>query len=137
MSWDVFIMRFPAEARDVTDIPDDWKPPSLGTGREVRAVLTRILPGIAMSDDGWGDYAGPGFFLSTHVDEADDAPVATVALFIRGDSSEAAHTAVAITNAFQARAYDTGSGGFLTADSAETGFDAWRDYRDQVRNQHE
>lgn len=37
VSWDVFIMRLPPE---LGDFPEDGDPPSLGSGRDVRAVLT-------------------------------------------------------------------------------------------------
>ncbi|MCX5264935.1 hypothetical protein [Streptomyces sp. NBC_00199] len=135
MSWDVFIMRFPPAAGAVGEIADDWEPPSLGSGRDVRAVLAEVLPGIEYSESGWGDYEGPGFSISTPVDEADDAPVAGVSLFIHGGSTAAAHAALAIADALKARAFDTGSGNFLTADSAPSAFDAWRAYRDRVLDQ--
>ncbi|KRD03870.1 MULTISPECIES: hypothetical protein [unclassified Streptomyces] len=135
MSRDVFIMRFPPDAGAVDEIADDWEPPSLGSGRDVRAVLAEVLPGIEYSKSGWGDYEGPGFSISTPVDEADDAPVAGVSLFIHGGSEAAAHAALAIADALKARAFDTGSGDFLTADSARSAFDAWRAYRDRVLDQ--
>ncbi|MER5697317.1 hypothetical protein ACWDBO_39200 [Streptomyces mirabilis] len=135
MSWDVFIMRFPPDAVAVDEIADDWEPPSLGSGRDVRAVLAEVLPGIEYSESGWGDYEGLGFSISTPVNEADDAPVAGVSLFIHGDSEAAAHAALAVADALKARAFDTGSGEFLTADSTQSAFDAWRAYRDRVLDQ--
>ncbi|WP_328843122.1 hypothetical protein [Streptomyces sp. NBC_00258] len=116
MSWDVFIMRFPPKAEAMDEIPEDWEPPSLGAGCDVRAVLAEVLPGIEYSQNGWGDYEGPGFSISTPVNEADDAPVAGVSLFIHGDSEVAAHAALAVADALKARAFDTGSGDFFTAD---------------------
>ncbi|MEH0467567.1 hypothetical protein ACN6K4_003862 [Streptomyces hayashii] len=136
MSWDVFIMRFPPEAEAMDEIPEDWEPPSLGAGRDVRGVLADVLPGIEYSENGWGDYEAPGFSISTPVDEADDAPVAGVGLFIHGDSEAAAHAALAVADALKARAFDTGSGDFLTVDCAQSAFDAWRAYRDRVLDQH-
>ncbi|MBC2876451.1 MULTISPECIES: hypothetical protein [Streptomyces] len=135
MSWDVFIMRFPPEAEAIDEIPEDWEPPSLGAGRDVRGVLADVLPGIEYSQNGWGDYEGPGFSISTPVNEADDAPVAGVSLFIHGDSEAAAHAALAVADALKARAFETGSGDFLTADCAQSAFDAWRAYRDRVLDQ--
>ncbi|MEU2135012.1 hypothetical protein [Streptomyces sp. NPDC018352] len=54
MSWDVFIMRFPPNAESIDQIADDWNPPSLGNGREIRAVLTELLPDIEYATSGWG-----------------------------------------------------------------------------------
>ncbi|MEU4199116.1 hypothetical protein AB0F64_04055 [Streptomyces sp. NPDC026294] len=136
MSWDVLIMRFPPEAKAIDEIPEDWEPPSLGTGRGVRAVLAEMLPGIEYSEIGWGDYEGPGFSISTPVSEADDAPVAGVSLFIHGGSEAAAHAAIAVADALKARAFDTGSGDFLTVGCAQSAFDAWRAYRDRALDQH-
>ncbi|MEW2122052.1 hypothetical protein AB0945_44530 [Streptomyces sp. NPDC005474] len=135
MSWDVFIMRFPPEARAMDEIAEDWDPPSLGRGRDIRTVLAEVLPGIEYSQSGWGDYEGPGFSISTPVNEADDAPVAGVSLFIHGDSEAAAHAALAVADELKARAFDTGSGDFLTSDSAQSAFSAWRAYRDRVLDQ--
>ncbi|WP_333774369.1 hypothetical protein [Streptomyces sp. IBSBF 3136] len=81
---------------------------------------------------GWGDYDGPGFSIGTPVDEADDVPVTGVSLFIHGDGEAAACAALAVADALKARAFDTGSGDFLTADSARSTLDAWRAYRDRV-----
>jgi hypothetical protein len=131
VSWDVFIMKYPEEAQEIGDIPNDWVPPSLGTGAEVRRILTRTLAGITFSGDGWGCLEGRGFSLETPVSEADDEPVTGVTLFIRGGGAAAA-AAVAVTEALGARAIETGSGGFLTADAAEAAFAAWRSYRDTV-----
>lgn len=128
-------MRFPPDVATVDEIPDDWDPPSLGAGRDVRVALAEVLPGIEYSPGGWGDYEGPGFSISTPVSEADDASVAGVTLFIHGNSEAAAHAALAVADALKARAFDTGSGDFLTADSAQSAFDAWRAYRDRVLDQ--
>ncbi|MGW7552615.1 hypothetical protein [Streptomyces rimosus] len=132
MSWDVCIMRFPPGIASVEEISHDWNPPSLGTGREIRAALDACLPGIVYTEDGWGDYEGPGFSLSTPVKEADDAPVTGVGLFIHGDCETAAHATLAVADKLNARAVATGTEGFLTADSARSAFDAWRAYRDRI-----
>ncbi|MEU2825292.1 hypothetical protein ABZ763_24245 [Streptomyces bacillaris] len=132
MSWDVFIMQFPPEAGAIDEIPEDWDPPSLGTGRDVRGVLAKVLTGIEYSPNGWGDYEGPGFSISTPVNEADDAPVAGVSLLIHGDTEAAVPAALAVADALKARAFETGSGDFLAAESARSAWDAWCAYRDRV-----
>ncbi|WP_234317810.1 hypothetical protein [Streptomyces rimosus] len=111
---------------------DDWDPPSLGTGREIRAALDACPPGIICTEDGWGDYEGPGFSLSTPVKEADDALVTGVGLVIHGGGEAAAHAALAVSDRLNARAVATGTDGFLTADSARSAFGAWRAYRDRI-----
>ncbi|WP_309248759.1 hypothetical protein [Streptomyces sp. MNP-20] len=135
MSWDVFIMRFPPEGAAVDEIDEGWEPPSLGAGRVVRAVLAEALPGIEYSHSGWGDYEGPGFAISIPVAGADDVSVAGVSLFIHGATEAAAHAALAVADALEARAFDTRSGDFLSAGTAQPAFDAWRAHRDRVLDQ--
>ena len=118
MSWDVFIMKFPPGITSIDEISGDWEPPSLGTGSAVSAVLTGLLPGIEYSEDGWGDYEGPGFSISTPVGDR-DADCDCVALFVDGDTGGAARAALAVADALDARAVDTGSGQFLIADPAQ------------------
>lgn len=36
MSWDVYIMRFPPEARSVSEIPGEWMPEAMGSVETVR-----------------------------------------------------------------------------------------------------
>jgi hypothetical protein len=131
VSWDVFIMKFPPEIASIDEISGGWDPPSLGTGSEVSAVLAAVLPGIEYSADGWGSYEGPGFSVTTPIDDQDD-DCDCVTLYVRGDGAGAAHAALAVADALGARAVDTGSGEFLTASSALAAFEAWRVYRDQV-----
>jgi hypothetical protein len=131
VSWDVFIMKFPQGITSIDEISGDWEPPSLGTGSAVSAVLTGLLPGIEFSEDGWGDYEGPGFSISTPVGDR-DADCDCVALFVDGDSGEAARAVLAVADALDARAVDTGSGEVLTAESAQPAFEAWRAERDQL-----
>ncbi|MFE9045536.1 hypothetical protein ACFYOG_32105 [Streptomyces sp. NPDC007818] len=132
MSWNVFVMRCPPEVDAIDQIAADWEPSSLGTGRDVRAALAEVLPGIEYSTSGWADYDSVGFSLSTLVDEADDAPVAAVGLIVHGHDAAAAQAVLAIADALYARALDIGSGDFLTKDSARSSFGSWRAYRDRV-----
>ncbi|WP_416968343.1 hypothetical protein [Streptomyces sp. 4F14] len=132
MSWDVYILRFPSELTGTDELPEGWEPPSLGTGREVRAVLARTLPGIVLGEDGWGDFDGPGVSLNLSVSGAGDEPVTSVALHFYGGGPASAPTALAVAEALTARALDLGSGDFLTPDTARSALDAWRGYRDHV-----
>jgi hypothetical protein len=132
MSWDVYVYRFPPEAESPADIEAGWEPPVIGTGREVRAALTGVLPGITFGEDGWGEYEGPGFSLSTTATEADDTPVTGVGLIFHGGGEGAVRAALAVTDALGARAIETGSGGFLTDESGRSSFEAWQAYRDRV-----
>lgn len=131
MSWDVFIMRYPVEVEDPSDIPSDGEPSSLGTHRQVREVLTMLLPGITFAPDGWIDYDGPGISFNAQVDD-DDEPSTCLALFIYGTGPAAARIALTIAEALNARAFATGVADFLTPDNVESAADGWLSYRDRV-----
>lgn len=131
MSWDVFIFRAPEGIEHIEDLPSDWKPPALGTVAEVRAILALQLPGIAFDSDGRGNYDGPGFHIGVPLPDHEEDLVETVTLFIHGGPG-AAGAALAVTEALEARAIETGSGDWLTAESAEGAFNSWRAYRDRV-----
>ncbi|RLU85934.1 hypothetical protein CTZ27_26200 [Streptomyces griseocarneus] len=125
-------MRFPPGVASVEEISDDWDPPSLGTGKAVRAVLGGLLPGIAYDDSGWGEYEGGAFSIGTPLKEADDQPVTGIGLFVHGDARAAAPMAVALAEALEARAFATGDGEFLTVGSARDSAGVWQGYRDRV-----
>ncbi|WP_026931759.1 hypothetical protein [Glycomyces tenuis] len=131
MSWDVTIMRAPREFEEFNDLPDDWEPPSLGSVAEVREVLAGQLPGITFDALGWGQFEGPGFSMEASLYPNSSDEVGTVSLYIRG-GGEAGAAALAVARAFEARALDSGSGEWLTSESADESFDSWQAYRDRV-----
>ncbi|MGW1072439.1 hypothetical protein [Streptomyces sp. NPDC002537] len=59
-------------------------------------------------------------------------PVTGVGLFIHGGGEAAAHAALAVAEALDARAFATGSGESLTTDSARCAAGAWQAHRDRV-----
>lgn len=124
-------MRVPSEFENVEDIPGDWEPPSLGSAGEVREVLSRQLPGIVFDADGRGSYDGPGFHMGVPLPATEFETTQMVTLFVHG-GGDAPGAALAVTEALGARAIETGSGGWLTAETAEESFNAWRIYRDRV-----
>jgi hypothetical protein len=109
MSWDVLVMRCPEGARVLDDIPEGWNQ-ALGTGAEVRAVLTVQLPAVRFAVDGWADFDGVGFSLETCVDAPDDAAVRSLMLSVRGSAEDAQKTVLAVAAALEARPYAIGEG---------------------------
>lgn len=133
MSWDVFIMRFPPEARDVGEIPAEWTPESMGTIGTVRAVIERVIPTMRWDESGCGDGAGDGFSVSASLGSTDDDHVTGITLMFYGGGS-AAHVSIAIADALSARAI--GSGKFLVPANAHGLYADWQRYRDQVIGRH-
>ncbi len=129
MSWDVFVMRFPAHVTTPAEIPADWHPEHIGTAGEVRAAIDALVADMAWGSDGWGQGTGDGFSVETSLREPDDAPVNGFTLMFRG-GGDAANLAMALAARFDARAL--GSGVFLKPDSAGDAFDSWQRYRDHA-----
>lgn len=124
-------MRAPAETEHVEDLPSDWEPPTLGTASEIREVLAEQLPGILFDADGRGVYEGPGFHIGIPLPANSSEAIQMAALSIHGGGA-APSAALAVTQALGARAIDTGSGDWLTAETAAESFNAWQAYRDRV-----
>jgi hypothetical protein len=120
VSWDVFVMRVPAQIENMDDIPVDFRPEPLGTVESVRAAIGAVVPA--------GE--GPGFSLDVHLDGADSGVVPSMMLNFYGGGS-AAHAAIAIADRLGARAMD-GANGFLELDTATDSYQAWQRYRDQI-----
>lgn len=124
-------MRVPPEIENVEDIPSDWEPPDLGTVAEIREVLSEQLPGITFDSDGRCYYDWPGFHMGIPLSANETEATSMVALFVHG-GGDAPGAALAVAEAFGARAIETGNGDWLTAETADESFNAWRDYRDRV-----
>ena len=133
MSWDVYIMRFPPEARDLGEIPAKWTPESMGTIGTVRAVIDRIIPTMRWDESGWGDGTGDGFSVSASLGNPDDDHVTGITLMFYGGGS-AARVSIVIAEALSARAI--GSGEFLNPANADGHYADWQRYRDQVTGRH-
>jgi hypothetical protein len=130
MSWDVFIMRFPTDARTPDDIPSDWQPEPLGTIGEVRAILKELVPDIVWDDTGWGSGTGTGFSVEVPLSGHDDEPINDVGLIFRGGGA-AAYLALAVAERLGARAMDGGAG-FLDSGNADAALAEWQAFRDQA-----
>ena len=91
MSWDIFAMDTPPGVQSVSEIPDDFRPQSLGSRSAVITRIQQIVPTADFSDPSWGLIDGDDWSIEVNLgkDEACDG----FALHVRGD--EAAVGAVA------------------------------------------
>ena len=87
MSYDLHLYRLTELPRDLDALldEDDFEPPSMGSAGELKATLSRFLPGMSWSDGGWGHLEGPDYRIDFHVGEA--SPVRSLMLNCYGDDA--------------------------------------------------
>ena len=86
MSWDLFAMKLPREARSVEEAGDAYEPPSIGPRSELIEVIASVVPTVDFSDPSWGFIETPQ--ASIEVSLGSDEIVASFALHVRGAGVE-------------------------------------------------
>ena len=130
MSWDVLVHRFPQDIETVEQLPDDFKPPAIGSRAEVARLLRTVFPDANISDLGWLIIDGRGF--SIEVRTGTEEPCDGFMLHVRGGDG-ALGAVIQLAQLFSARAFDVTSSQFLDRMSDPgSGFRQWQAYRDKV-----
>ncbi len=129
MSWDIFVADYPKHASTVEDIPDDYRPPAIGTRTDIIARIKDVVPSADFSDPSWGRIRGDTF--SIEVNLGDDEELMGFAFHVRG-GEDAVDVIAGILDHLNLRAVESGSGGFFERHAAIAGFRQWRSYRDRV-----
>jgi hypothetical protein len=130
MSWDIFAMDTPPGVQSVSEIPDDFRPRSLGSRSAVISKIQQIVPTADFSDPLWGLIDGDDWSIEVNLGKDEDCD--GFALHVRG--GEAAVGAVAsILDGLGIRAIDAQTGEFfVSGPSAIESFRKWTAYRDHV-----
>ena len=130
MSWDIFVHDFPEILDSVSDIPDDFQPPAIGSRSEVSAKLLEVFPDTDFTDPAWGVIDAEDFSIEVSI--GSDEPCTGFALHVRG-SDDAVGAVAAILDHLQLRAIDMQTGEFFVAGvAAQESFAKWREYRDRT-----
>jgi hypothetical protein len=131
VSWDVLIFDAPAHARSVDQMPQDFNPPPLGTGSDVRQRLRGNLEDLDLSDPAWGRLVGATWSIELNI--GSDDPVDSIMLHVRGGGDEALAVIARIVASVGGRALDISTGEFLTGDPTQAGgWHGFQQYRDQT-----
>ena len=130
MSWDAIAMDFPANAKSVKEIPDNFKPRSLGNRTFLISKIKEIVPYANFSDPSWGIVEDDGWSIELSLGKEENCE--SVAFHVRG--GEAAIGVVAgLLDHLGIRAVDCQTSEFFVADtSAIESFRKWRAFRDQI-----
>jgi hypothetical protein len=128
MSWDILVQDLP-DVQRVEDIPDDFKPSTIGKRSEIIEKIRQAVPLADFSDPIWGKIEDENFSIVIHM--GGDEEVTSFSFNVRG-SDEAANVVSAILRRLNMRALDLGTGKFFDHDLAAEGLRRWRAYRDQI-----
>ena|SRR6266853_423101 len=131
MSWDIFVQDLPVAARNVTDVPDDFRPSPLGPRAQLMERIRTFAPATRFADEVWGSFESPSFSVEFNLGASD--PVESVALHVRGDDTAAAFVAD-LLEYLGCRALDSQSpsGLFEAGAVPAASLRRWREYRDRL-----
>jgi hypothetical protein len=129
MSWDLLVFHAPEGATAVDEIPNDFDPPTLGSGADVRQRLLDRLPELDLSDSAWGLLSGPTWSIEVNIGSED--PVGSIMLHVRGGGDDVLPVIALIGEALGARVLDMSTGNFLTGRAGDA--DGWHGFQ-QYRN---
>jgi hypothetical protein len=130
MSWDIFVQDLPKDAKEISDIPNDFRPSSIGSRSQVIAKIKEVVPCANFSDTSWGLLDGDGWSIEINMGAEEECN--GFAFHVRG-GDEAAGVVAAILDHLRLRAIDAQSGRFFVAGAdALASLANWREYRDRV-----
>lgn len=129
MSWDISIQNLPDSAVSISDIPEDFQPPSLGSRAGVIASILKAIPDVDFSDPSWGMLRRKGFSIEFNMggEEICDG----IMLHVRG-GGDSMHLIDQLLKSLNLRGVDCQTGDLFTTDIASSSFSAWQEFRDNV-----
>jgi hypothetical protein len=106
----------------------------MGSGDEIRQRISAQLPGVDWSTPTWGLYAGDGFTFEFSV--GPEEPVTNFAVHVRGGGDTITDLLrFVLPNNWHLVDWSTGE--FIDpASPSSAGWEAWKAYRDKIRQQH-
>jgi hypothetical protein len=136
MSYDIFVQDIPSSVHRVEDIPEDFRPRSIGRRSDIIAVITAVAPVADFADPSWGIIEDAGWSIEVNLGEEED--VSGFAFHLRGGGEEPLSIVAEILNRLNLRAFapDTDNGLFEPGPKVAEAFQRWQRYRDQVINRN-
>jgi hypothetical protein len=127
MSWDIFVQDWPADAKTIMDIPDDYSPAPIGQRSEIIGGIKEVVPHVDFSDPSWGYIRGTDY--SIEVNLGNEEVVRGFAFHVRG-SNTSIGVISDILRHLHLRAIADGE--FFEPAHAAESLECWRNYRDQI-----
>jgi hypothetical protein len=122
-------MRMPLGAADVSQIPDDFELPVLGSAAEVRERIHQVLQAVDWDDPEWGRLEGMGWSMELNLGR--DDPADSLMLHVRGGGDGAVEAVQLVAGALDADPVDMSTG----APVVPAGWEEWQLYRDRTIGQ--
>ncbi|HYM00604.1 MAG TPA: hypothetical protein VEZ90_16735 [Blastocatellia bacterium] len=134
MSWDLFIQDIPPNARNLDEIPDDFRPGIVGNRSELIEKIKTFAPDATFADPSWGSFEGPGFSIEFSMGVSED--VDCIALHVHGGADDSLVAFVSgLLECLAVRAFDPSSeSGIFEARESSIGFQRWTAYRDRIKD---
>jgi hypothetical protein len=63
MSWDLYAMRYPVDAKTVDDIRDDFAPQVIATRSEIIGLIREVVPTANFADPSYGEVETPNYSI--------------------------------------------------------------------------
>lgn len=130
MSWDIFIQDLPSDITNISEIPDDFKPKSIGQRDDIINKILKVEPRCDFTDKAWGLLDGENFSIEFNM--GDEEVINGFALHIRGNSIEVVEFIEKMLIELNLRALDPNNERFFNKKDAMKSFSEWQKYRDQV-----
>ena len=128
-SWDIFVQHLPADARSVTDIPDEYIGEALGKRDAVIEQIGSRFPDCDFSDPDWGRLIRADYAIDITMSGTTDE-VTGMTLHVRG-SDRAVDAVQEILDAVGARGLDSWTGEIFEPSIALHSIRRWRAYLDE------
>ncbi len=125
MSWDIFIQNFPEGADRVSEIPDTFMAPPIGSRSEVMSKILGAMPEVDFSDPAWGTLKADEYSIEFGL--GDDELLYGLTLHVRG-SDEVLPLVSRVLSALGLRAIDSWTGEFFDPTVAPMSLQRWRSY---------
>jgi hypothetical protein len=111
MSWDVFLQKFPQEARQPQDVPDNYVAPAIGSRAEVASALRRLFHDVESADDSFVTVQSSSFAMEIIL--GDEDPCSHLLLHVHTDGLEATKAILRIAKHLGLRAIDCSTSKFI------------------------
>lgn len=131
MSWDIIVQDIPAEARSLSDIPDDFEPGIIGSRTGIIAAIQSVSPATDFSDPAWGvlDNADGGYRIEFNM--GDEEELHSFAMHVRG-SHAVVPVISAVLDAAGCRAFDMSAGDIFNQSAAYESLKSFNAYKNQI-----
>jgi len=129
MSWDLFVQDW-GDVNSLDEIPNDFKPQSIGGRTEIIEKIKIAEPSVDFSDPTWGTLDNE--FFSIEFNMGEDEEIYSFAMHVRGN--ELAISCIwNILSELKLKAADGSSPNFFGIEQSKMDMKKWIEYRNEMK----